>query len=262
MPGDRVIEWQEFGVVPVAIFGPFGPRTWRRPAGAAGAAGDHDRIATSHLEIVMSTTLAMSRPGTALRADLARPGLLLVVLAAQFMTVIMLAASVAPGYDVHGGAISDLGVIAQTALLFNVSLVAVGVLNLAAGFTYHRSHGRGWVLAVFVLASIGAAGAGLVPLDAGGMHGLFALGAFLFFNAEALACATVVHGPMRWISALAGIVGLAFVVLMAIGDSGNPGVFGPIGHGGAERMIVYPPMLWLLAFGGYLIGTRSGEPAR
>jgi hypothetical protein len=27
MPGDRVIEWQEFGAVPVAIFGPFGPRT-------------------------------------------------------------------------------------------------------------------------------------------------------------------------------------------------------------------------------------------
>ncbi len=42
--------------------------------------------------------------------------------------------------------------------------------------------------------------------------------------------------------------------------------FGPIGHGGAERMIVYPVMLWLVAFGGYLLApspeslaNRDGE---
>ena len=38
-------------------------------------------------------------------------GVLLFSLAAQFMTVIMLGASMAPGYDLAGGAISDLGVI-------------------------------------------------------------------------------------------------------------------------------------------------------
>jgi hypothetical protein len=43
---------------------------------------------------------------------------------------------------------------------------------------------------------------------------------------------------------------------MVIGDSGNTAVFGPIGHGGAERMIVHPVMLWLLAFGGYLMGRQ------
>jgi hypothetical protein len=42
---------------------------------------------------------------------------------------------------------------------------------------------------------------------------------------------------------------------MVIGDSGNPTVFGPIGHGGAERMIVYPAMIWLIAFGGYLLAV-------
>jgi hypothetical protein len=58
---------------------------------------------------------------------------------------------------------------------------------------------------------------------------------------------------MRWVSLVAGLVGLAFVGLMIVGDSGNPGAFGPIGHGGAERMIVYPAMLWMMAFGGYLM---------
>ena len=32
-----------------------------------------------------------------------------------------------------------------------------------------------------------------------------------------------------------------------------PAAFGPIGHGGTERMIVYPAMLWMLAFGGHLM---------
>jgi hypothetical protein len=40
---------------------------------------------------------------------------------------------------------------------------------------------------------------------------------------------------------------------MVIGDGGNPAVFGSIGHGGSERMIVYPAMLWLLTFGGFLL---------
>ena len=61
------------------------------------------------------------------------PGVLVFIQAAQFMTVIMLAASMAPGYDVGGGAISDLGVIPETAALFNVSLILTGVLNLAVG---------------------------------------------------------------------------------------------------------------------------------
>jgi len=67
-------------------------------------------------------------------------------------------------------------------------------------------------------------------------------------------------GPVassRVVSVLAGLLGLEFVLLMIIGDAGNPGAFGPIGHGGAERMIVYPAMLWMLAFGGSLMAGIS-----
>jgi hypothetical membrane protein len=184
-------------------------------------------------------------------------GLLFFALAAEFMTAIMLAAAMRPGYDFRGGAISDLGVFPETALLFNGSLVLVGVLNLVGGYFFYRSHGRRWILAVFALASLGAVGTGLFPLDTGGLHGLFALVAFLSFNLQALASATRVTGLVRAVSVLAGVLGLVFVVLMAIGDGGNTAAFGPIGHGGTERMIVYPVMLWLLGFGGYLLGTAA-----
>jgi hypothetical membrane protein len=184
-------------------------------------------------------------------------GVLFFVLAAGFLTVIMLAASMAPGYDLSGGAISDLGGISETAFLFNVTLVGVGVLNIAGGYLFFRAHGRPWILALFGLAGLGAIGAGLVPLGTSDLHGLFALVAFLFFNLEAIACAVVVTGPMRWVSLVGGLLGLVYVVIMVIGDAGNPGIFGPIGHGGAERMIVYPAMLWMVAFGGFLMGAPA-----
>ena len=186
-------------------------------------------------------------------AILRAAGLLLFALSAQFLIVIMLAASIAPGYDMRAAAISDLGRIEDTALLFNLSLIAVGGLNVAGGYLLFRAHRTRWILVLFVLAGIGAIGAGVFPLGSSGLHGLFALVAFLAFNLEAIGIAVVVRGPMRAISALAGVLGLAFVVLMILGDAGNEAAFGPIGHGGTERMIVYPVMIWMVALGGWLM---------
>jgi hypothetical membrane protein len=192
-------------------------------------------------------------------------GFLFIVIGAAFLTVTMLAASIAPAYDFGGGAISDLGVIDETALSFNALLVLIGGLTAVGGYLLYTSHRRRWLLAVYVLGGIGAAGAGLMPLDTGGMHSLFALIGFLFFNLEAVGTAFAIRGPMRAISLAAGAAGVIFLGVMIVGDGGNPAVFGPIGHGGAERMIVYPAMLWQLAFGGYLMGhdkrVAGAEPS-
>jgi hypothetical protein len=64
------------------------------------------------------------------------------------------------------------------------------------------------------VAAIGAAGAGVFPLGSGGPHGLFALVVFVAFNLEALAPASITTGPMRLISAGAGVLGMVVVVLM------------------------------------------------
>ena len=100
----------------------------------------------------MTSTLTVA--GTRQRAQppLWIPGLLLFALAAGFMTVMMVATSIAPDYDVQGGAISDLGVIGETAPLFNGALLAIGLLNIASGYLLYRDHGRAWVLAIYLLA--------------------------------------------------------------------------------------------------------------
>ena len=191
--------------------------------------------------------------------DLRLPGVFFFILGAAFLIVTMLAASIAPDYDFTGGAISDLGVIDETALLFNGLLVVIGILNIAGGNLSYRAHRRRWLLGLYLIAGIGTVGAGLFPLDTGGLHSTFALVAFLAYNLEGLGTATVVAGPMRALGLVAGGVGLAYTVLMVIGDAGNTAAFGPYGHGGSERMIAYPVMLWLIALGGYLM---AGSPSR
>ena len=193
----------------------------------------------------------------AARRDLRTPGLLFLAVGAAFLVVTMLAASVAPGYDMHGGKISDLGVIPETALLFNLLLIGIGVLNAAGGYLLVRGRRHAWLAAIYLLAGVGAAGAGVFPLSTGAVHSLFALLAFVSFNLESLGTARLVSGVMRLLAYLAGAVGLVSVVVMVIGDAGDPGIFGAIGHGGAERMIAYPVMVWLMAFGGYLVGSSE-----
>jgi hypothetical membrane protein len=214
---------------------------------------------SSHALSQASSQQSLERSRASILVSVRVAGVLLFTLAAGFMTVLALAVALAPEYDYANGAISDLGVVPQSAVLFNGSLVTVGVLNAIGGLLLIRWHHRSWILGTFLVAGLGAIGAGLVPLGTSDLHSLFALIAFMFFNLEAVAIGTVVAGPMRAISLLAGLVGLGFVVLMVIGDAGNPAVFGPIGHGGAERMIVYPAMLWLMAFGGYLIAVGSAD---
>ena len=186
------------------------------------------------------------------------PGVLLSAISGSFLLGTMLAASVAPGYDFHAAAISDFGVIAETATLFNVLLIAIGLMNVAVGYLLYRRQHRA-LLALYILAGIGAAGAGVFPLSTGGLHSLFALAAFVGFNLEVIGSAVLLVGPMRALGVLAGAVGLIYAVLMAIGDSGSPAVFGPIGHGGSERMIAYPAVLWLLAYGGYLTAHSAPQ---
>jgi hypothetical membrane protein len=219
---------------------------------------------TSHASV--GQVHVRTQRGVAAASRLRLAGILFFILGAAFFIVTMLAASIAPAYDFQGGAISDLGVIDETAAMFNTLLVAMGVLNVVGGYLFYRIHAKPWLLGLYVIAGLGTVGAGIFPLDTGGLHAVFALAAFVVYNLEALGTAAVVAGPMRTLGFVAGAAGLVYTVVMVIGDSGNPAVFGPYGHGGSERMIAYPVMLWLVALGGHLMagpqiapGERSGS---
>lgn len=186
----------------------------------------------------------------------ATSGLLLAIASAQFITAMMLGEAIAPGYSMHDNAISDLGTIDETRVLFGASLFIAGLLNLLGGLYFYRVHKNRLLMIVFALGGIGAMGAGLVPLDAKiGLHGLFALMAFLFISIEAILSGLKVDVPLRVISVVMGVTGIVFTGVMFLVDSGSIDVSGGIGHGGTERMIAYPVLVWMMIYGGYLLGS-------
>lgn len=186
-------------------------------------------------------------------------GLLLTFLSAQFLLVLMLGAAIAPDYSIHDNAISDLGVIPQTALLFNTSLFLFGAFLLLTAYSYHNIHTKLWRTIIFLCASVGAIGVALFPMNNPGIHAIFALLAFLFANLIPLSVSTLLPKPLNILSIATGILGLFFLFVHLLSDFDILSLYGFIGHGGSERMIVYPVLLWLVAYGGYLIASSPQE---
>ncbi len=179
-------------------------------------------------------------------------GTLMFIGAAMFLASVTFGETLAPGYDIHEQPISDLGIIPETALLFNLSLLILGALMIASGLILHRASPARLVTALYLAVGIGVIGVGLFDLNSA-IHGLFALISFVSINLLAIAVATKVRGPMRLISALAGVIGL-----IGLGLHINE-MNGALGPGGMERVIVYPPIIWLLTYSGYLMSRNIGD---
>jgi hypothetical protein len=76
--------------------------------------------------------------------------------------------------------------------------------------------------------------------------------AFAFSALTAIAVVRVTSAPFRFMSLAVGLLSLAALIAGELGNS-SP-VVRSIGIGGAERWVVFPMILWLAFFGGYLRG--------
>jgi len=62
-----------------------------------------------------------------------------------------------------------------------------------------------------------------------------------------------VKPPLSYISVILGAISLVALVLMVSGNDLGVGI------GGMERMIAYPALLWMVGFGGHLIGNSDDK---
>lgn len=165
-------------------------------------------------------------------------------------------------YDTASNTLSDLGSTWQpgdivrepSATIFNATMIVTGLLILVGAVTLRRNlPGRAVFIAVALLgASILAVG--IFPgteinnePSTEGVHPVVAMLAFLSGGIAALLTARITDAPFRWISAVLGMVALLSIVLSGpLGDT-------DLGTGGVERWVAYPIVLWLVAFGGYLL---------
>lgn len=179
-------------------------------------------------------------------------GLLLFLGATQFTIGLMIAAALTPGYSIANDTISALGV-GDAALVFNVSIILLGIFILAAAYFVRGVFGSLVLTILFALAGIGALGVGVFPATdpLAGIHGVFALIAFLFANVTAIYVARYLRTPLLHLSIILGAIGLVALGLFV------SGTYLGLGIGGMERMIVLPVLAWGIALGGYLMAGEA-----
>jgi hypothetical membrane protein len=203
-------------------------------------------------------------------------GALLFLAGAVVLMGIITAEALYPAdYSTAGNTVSDLGgtrpseggvVLQPSATVFDATMVVSGVMIVAAAYGLHRAFGRRALTIPTTLLGLGVLGVGIFPGNTG-LHPIFALLAFVAGGVAAILSYRASASPLRYIVAALGAIALLMLVLGILGTPqpdgmgllGNAGPIAALGPGGVERWVAYPVVLWLTAFGGYLMGPVHSE---
>jgi hypothetical membrane protein len=152
-----------------------------------------------------------------------------------------------------GGTRPPHGLVTQpSAMIFDTTMLIAGVLLLAGAFALWRLYRNRLLTVVSTLFGAGVFLVGVFPGNTA-PHPYVAMIAFVFSALTAIAAFRVTHGPFRFMSLFVGLLSLASLIAGELGD--NSLFVQSIGIGGVERWVVFPIILWLAFFGGYLLAT-------
>jgi len=170
--------------------------------------------------------------------------------------------------------ISDLGstrppnpiIHEPSATIFNTTMLVTGVLVVLSAYLLYRVLDRGGFPLALAVFGFGAFGVGVFPGNVTPWHGIFALLTFFAGGIAVVLSTRVVSRPFSFICGLFGgisllVLGSVFFYGLVIG---SPSPLAFLGSGGIERWVVYPLIVWLPAFGGYLLAVSNdstGEAA-
>jgi hypothetical membrane protein len=195
---------------------------------------------------------------------------LLILAGATILMAIVTGEALFPAaYTTSQNTISDLGSTWQpgdivrepSATIFNTAMLASGAMIVAAAATYWRAYRSRSVAIALLLLGVGMLGVGLFPgteigghPSTAGLHPPLSMLTFIAGGLCGVLAYRVTTAPFRYVSATLGLVSLGSLVLS------GPLAATDLGAGGVERWVAYPVVLWVVAFGGYLLG--GGSPAR
>jgi hypothetical membrane protein len=174
-------------------------------------------------------------------------------------------------YSVSSNYISDLGAnclpsgacyIPPSALLFDSSVVVLGLTLLICAYYLNRAFR--WMPATLLvaIAGLGAIGVGVFPETTGIVHEIPSLVAFLFAGLSAIASYKLQKKPLGYLSVVLGALTIASLIL-ALPTTwqfrllpGSQNYLG-LGPGGIERLVFYPTILWAISFGSHMMATED-----
>lgn len=177
-------------------------------------------------------------------------GLLLFVGGVQWILAVIVAEARYQSYSVAQNFLSDLGVDHCSAFIFNGSTFLLGLLVIAATYLLRNEFGSRFFTFSLLLGGVGSLGVGIFNETHILIHSIFAIMAFVFGAATAIAASRrVLKPPLSYFSIALGAFSLLAFILFLLGFQLV------IGEGGIERMIVYPNTMGLVGLGGYLMAS-------
>jgi len=180
-------------------------------------------------------------------------GLLIIIGVSQFTMLMIICESLYPSYSVAYNYISDLGV-GVTAPIFNSSIILLGLAIIISSKLLYKVFKSKTLSILLFLTGFGAAGVGLFPEGSPySLHTIMSAATFISAGITAIIAYRFTPKPISWISVVMGIISLT-----ALGLFTSENYLG-LGHGGMERIIVYPVLQWALIFGGYIIARDARQ---
>jgi hypothetical membrane protein len=184
-------------------------------------------------------------------------GIILMIACLQFMLAVMIAQTQYPFYNTAQNTLSDLGAAAASAAVFNLSIIVLGILGLLVVYLVLKSGGCRLFSSSLALASLAALGVGLFPTYTGTPHLIFSGLVFLFGSLAVIFSYRLgLNVPMVVLSLVLGLTSLITIFSFLWQGMASPLVTF-LGVGGAERLVAYPVLWYLVGLGGYL--TSRGE---
>jgi hypothetical membrane protein len=184
-------------------------------------------------------------------------GIFILVGCIQYLLAVNIAEALYPGYSVAINSLSDLGgsipLVEPSAIIFNLSNIVLGILLIAAVYLILKSGGCRLFSACLSIFGVSMIFLSIFPEYTVTPHVIFALIAFISGSLALIFSYRLgINIPMTIISMILGFTALLTILsvfFIGVGPS-NPLDF--LGKGGAERLIIYPIILYLTALGGYL----------
>ena len=165
-------------------------------------------------------------------------------------------------YTTHANEISDLagrdedGAIRLASwLVFNGAMVVAGLLLGFAAIGLRTGMGVPRVTRAVALLAVGTVGVGVFPDYFPTLHKVFAGMTFISGGVAGVLVAQATGRPFGYASAALGVVALVALDIVVFGKSTF--IYSGLGPGGIERWVSYPIVLWQVAFGSYLLGSRA-----
>lgn len=200
-------------------------------------------------EVAGGTRSRRAKPAS----DLRWAGILWMTSGMGFLLLVTVLEAVYPGYSVHGNALSDLLALgAPTSIAGEPLMFAVAAGWIAGAYFLFRGTGQRAPMVLNLLPGLGLLLAVLSPENVNlVIHSLGAVLALFGGSLAALLSYRGITSDLRYVAVVLGCVSLA-AAFVEFGSYGSPFFEETLGTGGWERAILYPIVLWIIAYGSYL----------